>query len=256
MSIATSQDGFESLGDEDSAALPPSGMPALPDADPELMAMFSWAAESIRHEWNPPPCPKCLRLDDRFPRAARADCQHPLRLHWEVTSLWRAPLPAQNCSGVTSILTALDGGVAKGYAGTPPMEHSEEIHPGILGRSEAVLAARRCLHTTTGSAASAFSSPRVLLCGVLHSPTQPQQHSRPTPREWPQEGGTVSLLPTQTSQAPGKAATLRWVTWIDVSSEEDGSRTTITSSQDRANAPEIGDSPQSSADLETLQMLK
>ncbi|XP_056099413.1 interferon-induced very large GTPase 1-like [Rhinichthys klamathensis goyatoka] len=44
MSIAASQGGLESSGSEDAAALPPSGVPALPVSDPEMTAMLSRAA--------------------------------------------------------------------------------------------------------------------------------------------------------------------------------------------------------------------
>lgn len=130
MSIAASQGGLESSGDEGSAALPPSGVPALSESDPELTAVLSRAAESIGLEWNPPPCPERSRLDDWFLGAARADRQHPPlvpffpEVHQEVTSSWRAPLTARNRSGSSSAFTALDGGAAKGYVGIPPVERS------------------------------------------------------------------------------------------------------------------------------------
>lgn len=130
MSIATSQGGLESMEDEDSAALPPSGVPMLPESDPELTTMLSRAAESIGLEWNPPPCPERLRLDDWFLGAACGDHQHPPpvpffpEVHQEVTSSWKAPLTARNRSGAISAFTALDGGAAKGYAGIPPVERS------------------------------------------------------------------------------------------------------------------------------------
>ena len=130
MSIAASQGGLESSGDEGSAALPPSGVPALSESDPELTAVLSRAAESIGLEWNPPPCPERSRLDDWFLGAAHADRQHPPlvpffpEVHQEVTSSWKAPLTARNRSGTSSAFTALDGGAAKGYAGIPPVERS------------------------------------------------------------------------------------------------------------------------------------
>ncbi len=46
MSIAASGDELGS-GDDDSAALPPSGRVALPESDPELTTMLSRAAESV-----------------------------------------------------------------------------------------------------------------------------------------------------------------------------------------------------------------
>ncbi|XDV42768.1 hypothetical protein PO909_011380 [Leuciscus waleckii] len=47
MSLTASQGGLDSSGNEDSTALPPSGVSALVGSDPELMAMLSRAAESI-----------------------------------------------------------------------------------------------------------------------------------------------------------------------------------------------------------------
>ncbi len=65
MSIAASDDEPVS-GDDDSAALPPSGRVALPESDPELTAMLSWAAESIGLHWRLPPSPERSRLDDWY----------------------------------------------------------------------------------------------------------------------------------------------------------------------------------------------
>ncbi len=62
MSIAASEDELVS-GNEDSAALPASGREAMPESDPELTAMLSWAAESVGLHW---PSPECSRLDDWF----------------------------------------------------------------------------------------------------------------------------------------------------------------------------------------------
>ncbi len=66
MSITASGDGLGS-GEDDSAALPPSGRVALPESDPELIAMLSRAAESIGLLYRlKPPSPECSRLDDWF----------------------------------------------------------------------------------------------------------------------------------------------------------------------------------------------
>ncbi len=75
MSIAASEGERMSSGDEDSAALPPSGVAALPESDPEMAAMLSRAAASVGLEWNPPPCPEPSRLDDWFLGVARAGSQ-------------------------------------------------------------------------------------------------------------------------------------------------------------------------------------
>lgn len=47
----------------------------LPEPDPELTAMLSWAAVSVGLEWNPPPCPEPSQLDDWFLGAASAGSQ-------------------------------------------------------------------------------------------------------------------------------------------------------------------------------------
>ncbi len=44
MSIAASEGETELSGEEDSAALPPSGSRAMPESDPEMTAMLAWAA--------------------------------------------------------------------------------------------------------------------------------------------------------------------------------------------------------------------
>ncbi len=53
-------------GDDGSVPLPPSGRSAVPDSDPEMVAMLARAAESVGLEWRPPPCPEPSRLDDWF----------------------------------------------------------------------------------------------------------------------------------------------------------------------------------------------
>ncbi|KAI2645082.1 ORF V: Enzymatic polyprotein [Labeo rohita] len=130
MSIAASEGERMSSRDEDSAALPPSGVAALPESDPEMAAMLSRAAVSVGLEWNPPPCPEPSWLDDWFLGAARAGSQLPApvpffpEVHEEVTKPWMAPFSTRSRSGPSSILTTLDGGVAKGYVELPPVEWS------------------------------------------------------------------------------------------------------------------------------------
>ncbi len=69
LSITASGDELGS-GEDDSAALPPSGRVALPESDPELTAMLSRAAESIGLHYRRPPSPERSRLDDWFLRGA------------------------------------------------------------------------------------------------------------------------------------------------------------------------------------------
>ncbi len=128
MSIAASE-GELGSGDDDSAALPPSGRVALPESDPGLTAMLSQAAESVGLHWRPPPSPECSRLDDWFLGAQADHRQSPQvpffpEVHEEVTSSWRAPFSARNRASASSVLTALDGGVAKGYVEIPPVERA------------------------------------------------------------------------------------------------------------------------------------
>ncbi len=60
LSITASGDELGS-GEDDSAALPPSGRVALPESDPELTAMLSRAAESIGLHYRRPPSPERFR---------------------------------------------------------------------------------------------------------------------------------------------------------------------------------------------------
>jgi hypothetical protein len=66
MSIAASGDGLSSSEDEGSAGLPPSGVVATAEPDPELTAMLARAAVSIGLEVNRPPSPEPSRLDDWY----------------------------------------------------------------------------------------------------------------------------------------------------------------------------------------------
>ncbi len=66
MSIAASEGEPSLSGDDDSAALPPSGVVALSEPDPEMTAMLSRAAENVGLVWNPPPRPDPSRLDEWF----------------------------------------------------------------------------------------------------------------------------------------------------------------------------------------------
>ncbi len=95
ISITASGDELGS-GEDDSAALPPSGRVALPKSDPELTAMLSRAAESIGLHYRHPPSPERSRLDDWF-LGAQAERRQPPpvpffpEVHEEVTRSWKAP---------------------------------------------------------------------------------------------------------------------------------------------------------------------
>ncbi len=89
-------------GDDDSAALPPSGVVALSEPDPEMTAMLSRAAENVGLVWNPPPRPDPSRLDEWFLGGGRAGFQRPPpvpffpEVHEELTRSWKAPFTARN----------------------------------------------------------------------------------------------------------------------------------------------------------------
>ncbi len=107
LSITASGDELGS-GEDDSAALPPSGRVALPESDPELTAMLSRAAESTGLHYRRPPSPERSRLDDWFLRAQAERRQPPPvpffpEVHEEATR-----------PSASSVLTTLDGGAAQG----------------------------------------------------------------------------------------------------------------------------------------------
>ncbi len=128
VSITASGDELGS-GEDDSAALPPSGRVALPESDPELTAMLSRAAESIGLHYRCPPSPERSRLDDWF-LGAQAERRQPPpvpffpEVHEEVTRSWKAPFSARNRPSASSVLTTLDGGAAQGYVEVPPVERA------------------------------------------------------------------------------------------------------------------------------------
>ncbi len=122
MLIAASGDGFTSSEDEGAVGLPPSGVVATAARDPELTAMLARAAVSIGLEVNRPPSPEPSQLDDWFLGAERGSQPRPAPVHEELTSSWMAPFTARSCSSASSVLTTLDGGVARGYAGIPQVE--------------------------------------------------------------------------------------------------------------------------------------
>ncbi len=130
MSIAASGDGFTSSEDEGAVGLPPSGVVATAAPDPELTATLARAAVSIGLEVNRPPSPEPSRLDDWFLGAGRGSQPRPApvpffpEVHEELTSSWMAPFTARSRSSTSSVLTTLDGGVARRYAGIPQVERA------------------------------------------------------------------------------------------------------------------------------------
>ncbi len=104
--------------------------------DPELTAMLARAAVNIGLEVNRLPSPEPLRLDDWFLGAGCGSQPRPAlvpffpEVHEELTSSWMAPFTARSRSSASSVLTTLDGGVARGYAGIPQVERAVAVHLG------------------------------------------------------------------------------------------------------------------------------
>ncbi len=181
MSIAASGDGFTSSEDEGAVGLPPSGVVATAAPGPELTAMLARAAVSIGLEVNRPPSPEPSRLDDWFLGAGRGSQPRPApvpffpEVHEELTSSWMAPFTARSRSSASSVLTTLDGGVARGYAGIPQVERAVAVHlcprnaatwrnrprlPSKACKLTAALAAKA--YSAAGQAASALHAMAIL----------------------------------------------------------------------------------------------
>ncbi len=181
MSIAASGEGFTSSEDEGAVGLPPSGVVATAAPDPELTAMLARAAVSIGLEVNRPPSPEPSRLDDWFLGAGRGSQPRPApvpffpEVHEELTSSWMAPFTARSRSSASSVLTTLDGGVARGYAGIPQVERAVAVHlcprnaatwrnrphlPSKACKLTAALAAKA--YSAAGQAASALHAMAIL----------------------------------------------------------------------------------------------
>ncbi len=181
MSIAASGDGFTSSEDEGAVGLPPSGVVATAAPDPELTAMLSRAAVSIGLEVNRPPSPEPSRLNDWFLGVGRGSQPRSTpvpffpEVHEELTKSWMAPFTARSRSSASSILSTLDGGVARGYAGIPQVERSIAVHlcprnaatwrnrprlPSKACKLTAALAAKA--YSAAGQAASALHAMAIL----------------------------------------------------------------------------------------------
>ncbi len=96
--------------------------------------MLARAAVSIGLEVNRPPSPEPSRLDDWFLGAGRGSQPRSTpvsffpEVHEELMKSWMAPFTARSRSSASSILTTLDGGVARGYAGIPQVERAIAVH--------------------------------------------------------------------------------------------------------------------------------
>ncbi len=193
-SIAASEGESDFSRDDASAQLPPSGTVAVPDTDPEMMAMLSRAANRVGLVWNPPPCPEPSRLDDWFLGVARAGSQPPTpvpffpEVHEELTGTWKAPFTARNHASGPSSLTTLDGGAAKGYTRIPPVERAVamQLCPNSTWRGEPSIPSRACKHSSdlTGRAYQACGE----AASALHAMALLQVHQAKALRDL-HEGG-------------------------------------------------------------------
>ncbi len=119
--------------------------------------MLARAAVSIGLEVNRPPSPEPSRLDDWFLGAGRGSQPHPApvpffpEVHEELTSSWMAPFTARSRSSASSVLTTLDGGVARGYVGIPQVERA------VTWRNRPRLPSKAC-KLTAALAAKAYSA--------------------------------------------------------------------------------------------------
>ncbi len=64
-------------------------------------------------------------------------------VHEELTKLWMAPFTARSRSSISSVLTTLNGGAARGYAGIPQVERAIAVH--LCPRNAATWRNRPCL---------------------------------------------------------------------------------------------------------------
>ncbi len=202
MSVAASE-GEPSLSrDDDSAALPHSGVVALSEPDPEMTAMLSRAAENVGLVWNPPPRPDPSRLDEWFLGGGRAGFQRPPpvpffpEVHEELTRSWKAPFTARNKPCGSSPLTTLDGGAALGYTGIPSVERSVamQLCPTVAStlRGEPCLPSRACKYSSglTGSAYRACGE----AASALHAMALLQVHQAKALRDLHEGGHDLAVL--------------------------------------------------------------
>ncbi len=202
MSIAASEGELSLSGDDDSAALPPSGVVALSEPDPEMMAMLSRAAENVGLVWNPPPRPDPSRLDEWFLGGGRAGSQRPPpvpffpEVHEELTRSWKAPFTARNKSCGSSALTTLDGGAALGYTGIPSVERSVAMQlcptAATTLRGDPCLPSRACKYSSglTGSAYRACGE----AASALHAMALLQVHQAKALKDLHEGGHDLTVL--------------------------------------------------------------
>ncbi|RXN10643.1 thyrotropin receptor-like protein [Labeo rohita] len=84
-STAASEGEPDLSGEDDLSTLVPTRWSAVPDMDPEMMAMLAWVAKSVGLEWKPPSHPEPSLLDDWYLGVARAGSKGPTFV-WPRTS--------------------------------------------------------------------------------------------------------------------------------------------------------------------------
>ncbi|KAI2666779.1 Ribosomal protein S12 methylthiotransferase RimO [Labeo rohita] len=121
MSIAKSEDGLTPEEADESVEWAPAAAAAQPESEAELTAMLLQAAKSIDQEHS--------QLNDWFLGAGSdvppRSTPEPffLEVHEELTKMWQAPYTVRLCLS-SSLLTTLDGGVARGYMDVPQVDSS------------------------------------------------------------------------------------------------------------------------------------
>ncbi len=196
--------------DKGAVGLPRLDIVAAPD--PELTAMLARAAVSIGLEVNRPPSPEPSRLDDWFLGAGRGSQPRSTpvpflpEVHEELTKSWMAPFTARSCSSASSVLTTLDGGVARGTWAFPRWRERVAMYvcprnaatwrnrprlPSKACKLTAVLAAKA--YSAAGQAASALHAMAILQ--VLQAKALKQVH------EGSSDPGLMQELRTETDFA-------------------------------------------------------
>ncbi len=222
--------------------LPPSGVVATAAPDPELTAMLARAAVSIGLEVNRPSSPEPSRLDDWFLGAGRGSQPRPApvpffpEVHEELTSSWMAPFTARSRSSASSILTTLDGGVARGYAGIPQVERAVAVHlcprnaatwrnrPRLLSKAcklTAALAAKA--YSAVGQAASALHAMAILQ--VHQAKALKQVHEGSTDPGLMQELRTATDFALRATKAMSTMVVQERHLWLNLAEMKDVDKT-------------------------------
>ncbi len=134
MLIAASGDGQSSSEDEDLVGLPPTGVAAAAESDPELMAVLSRGA--VRSGWRRAHLPVLSPRGEMIGSSAQAVARDHA-LPWFLSSRkctrswWSRGRPlftARSGSSASPILATLDGGAARGYVDIPQVENAVAVH--------------------------------------------------------------------------------------------------------------------------------